>query len=282
MWANYHCHTHYCDGKNSVADHVEAAVQQQVTSLGISSHAPLPFPSKWCMKRHDLEQYLLDIETVKRADRRLEIYKGLEVDYIPNVVSPKDFKTRLDYVIGSIHFVDSFADGSRWEIDGLHNLFLEGLKEIFSGDIRQVITRYFELTREMVETSQPDIVGHLDKIKIQNMDNKFFDESESWYRSEVAKALDTIASYGCILEVNTRGLYQKKSSTPYPSPWILEQALSRNIPLTLSSDAHLASDMTNMFAATADLLQALGCNSLAYLSAGKWQARSIRVESRYS
>jgi histidinol-phosphatase (PHP family) len=276
MWANYRCHTQYCDGKNSVSDLVEVAVQQHVTSLGISSHAPLPFSCNWCMNEGDLEQYLSDIENIKTSDTRLEIYKGLEVDYIPDVISPKDFKIRLDYVIGSIHFVDTFADGRRWEIDSFHDLFLDGLRWIFDGDIQKVITRYFELTREMVKTSQPDIVGHLDKIKIQNIDNKFFHESESWYQTEVAKTLETIASYGCILEVNTRGLYQKKSSTTYPSPWILEQALSRGIPLTLSSDAHLASDMTNMFSTTADVLRRLGYRGVAYLSAGKWMTQRLQ------
>ncbi len=229
------------------------------------------------MKTDDLLQYLLAVDQLKAKHKEIDLYKSLEIDFIPNVTSPSDFANRLDYTIGSVHFVEKLPDGTFWEIDGLHTLFLEGYEKIFHSNIKEVISRYFELTRMMVASSSPTIIGHIDKIKIQNIDGKFFNENDQWYQDEVIKTLDVIQQYGSIIEVNTRGLYQKKSTTPYPSPWMLEHIDKRNIPITLSSDAHHPSDLTNQFSETASLLSKIGFRSLTILHEGKWKPYSFNA-----
>lgn len=275
MWANFHTHSKYCDGKGELIEYAKAAREFQVTRLGFSSHAPLPFDCSWSMRGDKLQGYFDDVDHVKKTYPDIEIYKSLEIDFIPDVISPYQFKDQLDYTIGSIHFVDQFPDGRRWEIDGPHNLFLEGLETIFKGDFRKAFIRYFELTREMIYASSPTIIGHLDKIKIQNLNGKFFNETDDWYRQEVMKTLKLIEQADIIVEVNTRGLYQKKSDTPYPSPWILEVIKEKNIPITLSSDAHHPSDLVNHFRETAALLLKLGFKNISILNAGNWEQVSL-------
>ena len=255
MWSNFHTHSLYCDGKGSPGDFVAKAGESMVSCLGFSSHAPLPFDCTWCMKSERLAAYLYELEQLKQSQRDVAVYKSLEIDFIPGVISANEFKSQLDYTLGSIHFVDAFPDGRHWEIDGPHASFLQGLDAIFNNDIRSVIARYFELTREMIATACPTIVGHLDKIKIQNIGEKFFKESDSWYQKEVTRTLALVRDAGAIVEVNTRGLYQKKSLTPYPSPWVLDLLLQYNIPVTLSSDAHHPDDLVNCFSETASLLK---------------------------
>jgi histidinol-phosphatase (PHP family) len=267
MWANYHTHTHYCDGKGSFEDFLN---KNQVKSIGFSSHAPLPFSSPWAMKQETLSTYFKEIQNLKNTETKIEIYLGLEVDYIPTLIGPSDF-IQLDYTIGSVHFVDTFPDGTHWEVDGMHTLFLEGLKSIFKNDFRAVWSRYFELTRQMLKESPPTILGHLDKMKIQNLGNKFFTEDEPWYQQEIKKTIEVIKSSGVIVEVNTRGLYQKKSTTPYPSPWILELLKASNIPITLSSDAHHPSQLISEFESTAQLLLQIGFKKLRILTGNKWK-----------
>lgn len=275
MWANFHTHSHYCDGVGKLSEYADAAQQKGMSSLGFSSHAPVSFPCTWCMKRENLEAYLKNINSLKPLYPALQLYKGMEVDYIPGIVSPLDFKKVLDYSIGSIHFVDQFPDGKHWEIDGAHSVFLNGLENIFNNNIRHAITRYFELTREMVESSNPDVIGHLDKIKIQNSKEKFFKESDFWYKAEIIRTLDAIQKAGSIVEVNTRGLYQKKSETPYPSPWILEIINQRNIPVTLNSDAHRPQDIASQFEETASLLLAIGFKKISILRDGSWKPATL-------
>lgn len=271
MWSNFHTHSRYCDGVGELSEYAAQAVASGVTSLGFSSHAPVPFDCAWCMKKENVTAYLDNIEQLKATQPSLQLYKGMEVDYIPGMVSPSDFRPVLDYTVGSIHFIDRFPDGKPWEIDGSHTVFLSGLEAIFGNDIRAAITRYFELTREMIINARPEVVGHIDKIKIQNPGNKFFNESDAWYRHEVMKTLDAITGSGMIVEVNTRGLYQKKSTTPYPSPWMLEEILRRNIPITISSDAHHPKDLVNQFEQMAPLLVAIGFRKISILRDGSWQ-----------
>lgn len=270
MWSNFHTHSRYCDGQRSLHDYTEQALNLNMHSLGFSSHAPLPFSCTWCMTDHHVTEYIHEINLLKASNQEIEIYAGMEIDYIPGVISPKDFKMMLDYTIGSVHFVNSLEDGSPWEIDGSHSSFIKGFENIFRNNIQDVISHYQELTREMIEIARPDIVGHLDKIKIQNINSKLFDESDAWYREEFRKTLEVIEQAGTIVEVNTRGLYQNKSITPYPSPWILNEIHERNIPITLSSDAHRPDDLINCFEHTAELLYTIGFRKLSVLKEGKW------------
>jgi histidinol-phosphatase (PHP family) len=271
MWTNYHTHSSFCDGKSEMSDIITKAKELKIKSLGFSSHAPLPFECKWCMKREALQRYVDEIGMLSSIHNDIELYKGLEIDYIPDTVNVSHFNETLDYTIGSIHFVEKFSDGKGWEIDGPHQFFLEGFKQIFHNNIKDVIVRYFDLTCEMVNNFPPTIVGHLDKIKIQNIDNKFFSENERWYREEVKKTIAVIAKSQCIVEVNTRGIYQKKSESVYPSPWILELIFENHIPITINSDAHHADDLRGYFPETARLLHQIGFRKLSLLRDGQWQ-----------
>lgn len=271
MWTNYHTHTDYCDGKSSIYDVVAAAQRSGMPAIGISSHAPLPFDRSWCMKPSQLDSYLSEIRRVRSSSKPIEVYAGLEADFIPGKISPADFRDRLDYVIGSVHFVDELGNGQGWEIDGPYHSFLEGFEKIFRKDIRSVIGRYFELTRQMVNESAPVVVGHLDKIKMQNRDHSTFDESDSWYRDAVMSTLSSVRHAGSIVEINTRGLYQGKTTTTYPSPWVIGELAKMKIPVTLSSDAHHPGDLVNRFPEAARILLQAGIKKIRILSEGKWR-----------
>jgi histidinol-phosphatase (PHP family) len=139
MWSNFHTHSDYCDGKGVLADYLRSARRSDLTTLGFSSHAPVPFPCQWCMRQENFALYLAEIESLKRSYPGVQVLKGLEIDFIPNVISPADFRSRLDFTIGSVHFVDSH-EGKHWEIDNTLLIFKEGLKKIFKNDIRAAVT----------------------------------------------------------------------------------------------------------------------------------------------
>jgi histidinol-phosphatase (PHP family) len=110
----------------------------------------------------------------------------------------------------------------------------------------------------------------MDKIKMHNRGDHFFIENEPWYKDEVRQTLTAIEKAGCIIEVNTRGLYQSRTDEPYPSPWILYEIRERNIPVTLSSDAHHPDDLVNRFPEIAAELLRLGFKKLRILLDGRW------------
>ena len=278
-WSNFHGHCHYCDGKYAPEEHVKSAIAQGMPVLGISSHSPVPFATSWNMKVDRLPDYLQELRDLgERYRDQIQLCIGMEVDFIPETVSvssPWIKEAGLDYTVGSIHFVDAFADGMPWEVDGPHERYLRGMKEIFEGSSRQAIERYFALTREMVQTHCPDVVGHMDKIKMQSEGETLFSETEAWYQQAVLRTLEEIRDAGTIVEVNTRGNYKKRDGGTYPSPWILEQIYAMGIPICLNSDAHLPEELTRDFAETAVLLRQIGFRELMVLWQGNWQPISF-------
>jgi histidinol-phosphatase (PHP family) len=273
-WSNFHHHTLYDDGTKSVEEHVFTAIEQGVASMGFSGHCPVPFDNNWSMKRADLPLYFSDIvHAAQKFEDQIDIYTGLEVDYIPDIIDVNQSWVKelpLDYSVGSVHFVGAYENGHPWEIDGPHQIFLHGLQDIYHGDVKYVVEQYFHLTRQMVRNACPDVVGHLDKIKMQN--RGLWNENESWYQNELLETLEEIKASNAIIEVNTRGVYKKLTPESYPGKWLLRQIKQMNIPIQLNSDAHHPGEITNNFPETAMLLREIGFKHLWIMINHQWQA----------
>ena len=268
-WINHHTHTVFSDGEHKPELYVVHALTKNLPALGFTDHAPVPFDCDWTMPPENLSRYLKEIWRLKKEYAgRIGIFLGMEIDYIPGKVSPDDTFIKdagLDYLLGAVHFVDAFDDGTPWCVDGTPEGFHLGLKRIFKNDIQLAVSRFFELTREMVETTRPDIVAHLDRFKKHNKSEIYFSEKEDWYREEVEKTLQTIARNGTIMEVNTKML------DPFPSWWILERAFELNIPVHLASDAHHPSEITRFFPETAARLREIGFENIMVFGEAGWQ-----------
>ncbi len=281
-WTNYHSHTHYCDGKGTVEEYISHAAELGMISYGVSSHAPTPFPWAWTMKQEALSAYLSDIQDCKgKYLGIIDVYTSLEVDFIPGIVSVKSDwieQADLDYSIGSVHFVDAFEDGKPWEIDGERKVFEEGLMAIFGGNGKAAVQRYYALTRQMLEEAPPTIVGHLDKIKMQNIDEQLFHESDGWYRKEVIETLELIKEQQLTLEINTRGLYKKKTATCYPSAWALKYVNEMGIPVMINSDSHHVREMTGFFKEAAEQLIDAGIKNTMVMLNNEWQEGKLTPE----
>lgn len=279
-WANFHTHSNFCDGVGEPQGYVVEAIKQGVAALGFSSHAPLPFSTSWHMPPGALAGYCQTVRRLQQENAgRLPIFLGLEIDFIPGVTSPQAPRFQpfgLDYTIGSVHFVDRTPEGVLWEIDGHPESFARGLEEGFGGDIRRLVESYYGLIREMVQTACPDVIGHFDVIKKNNPRERYFSETEPWYKEAVFETLDVIAASQRILEVNTGGIVRKRTDALYPSPWILERCLALDIPVTLSSDAHMPEHVTAGFDGAADVLWEIGFREVYQLSSTGWGARPLK------
>ena len=245
---NLHTHSIYSDGKSTPREHVEEAVRQGLTKLGFSEHGPLPFETTFAVKAERMPEYVAEIAQLKEEFKdQIEILCGLETDFVSGVSEPfasTKEKYHLDYLIGGVHLVGQsvnpeelwFIDGPKWEI------YDEGLQKFFGGDIRKGVKRFFEQTNEMIEHEEFDIIAHFDKIKMHNR-NRFFTEDEGWYKILADKAIQLIKRHDVIIEVNTRGLYKKRSDSFYPSTELLMKARKADIPVIISSDAHKADEL---------------------------------------
>ena len=277
--ANYHTHTSLCDGAEEPENYAKAAIDLNFASLGYSAHAPLPFFCKWTLRRENLETYKQLINQLKdKFAGEIEIYCGLEMDYIPDLWPrlKEDIKPEtLDYTIGSIHFIDSFPDGRRWTIDGGNAEFAIGWKEIFDKDSHAVVTKYFEYTRQMVHEMKPTIVGHIDKIKMQCTEHCFIPDADAVFRKELLYTLEDIKNTDCIVEINTRGMYRRNEPDFYPGTWAIQQMAKMNIPVAINSDSHRPEELNKLHDKARKTLFDAGYRTFKTLYKGEWVDTSL-------
>ena len=65
QYFSYHTHSDFCDGKTSVDDVCDKAIELGLKAVGFSSHAPVPFETKWAMKFQNMESYVSELERCK-------------------------------------------------------------------------------------------------------------------------------------------------------------------------------------------------------------------------
>jgi len=281
-WVNFHTHSDFDDGRVELEEYVKEALKQDVAILGFSSHNPLPFSVDWVLKKEDYEKYCEMVrELAEKYKDKIRILLGLEMDFLSNLDSfyrEGIDLSALDFLIGSIHFVNFFSDNKGWAIDESQEDFEKGLDEIYGGNIKKVVKDYYKLIRNMLKLENPDIVAHLDLIKMNNKDEKYFSEEESWYRQAVLDTLKAVAKSSSILEVNTGGIARGKTDSLYPSNWILEEAYNMRIPITLGSDAHRPEQITAKFKEAAVLLNSIGYKEVYILHKKTWAPHPISVE----
>jgi len=289
---NLHTHTKFSDGSEGPDKYVEEAIRQGFHTLGFSDHSPVPFTNNFAIEdtKEALEDYIQTVMALKAAahvspgigpdgeDSELQILLALEVDYIPGVTTPVLYyreKFPFDYFIGSVHLVRNNQTHKLWFIDGPNiEIYDEGLKTIFNSDIKKAVTTYYHQINEMVVNEKPDIIGHLDKIKMYNR-NRYFHEDEAWYVALVDETLGMIRNAGSIVEVNTRGLYKKRSDSLFPGPAILKKILALGIPITISSDAHKPHELSLFFPETRQLLTEIGFRVLYLKTKSGWEETGI-------
>ncbi|NLJ59216.1 MAG: histidinol-phosphatase HisJ [Tissierellia bacterium] len=274
---NLHTHTFYCDGSNSPEEMILAAIENKFHSLGITSHGPVEEENDWNIKKSNIEEYIDDVRSLKEKYKdKIQIFLGMELDYIPGTGfsdSCLSLINRLDYYIGSVHYLGKLKDGRPWTVDYTREELTQGIDESFQGDIRKAVERYYETISEMAIKYQPPIIGHLDLIKKNN--KNLFDENEAWYINAVENCLNEIKKTSSIIEINTGGIARGYTKEQYPSNFILQMIKERNIPVIINSDAHTIEGIACKLKEMYTLVNDLGFNSLMYLTKDGWKKQKI-------
>jgi histidinol-phosphatase (PHP family) len=218
---DYHMHSVLSDGSGSYEEMTLAALEKGLVEIGFSDHVCLK-PITWAMQEIDLPVMTSQIlEIRERYGHLVNIRYGIEMDYLPGKEDQllKIINSLpLDYVIGSVHFMDN------WNFDGDESLYGK-----WSND--ELYHKYFSLVQKAVRSGLFDTIGHLDLIK------KFGVYPETDQRKLYEETAEIIRQSGMVVELNTSGL-DKPCTEFYPSLLWLEILHSHEVPVTLSSDAH--------------------------------------------
>ena len=223
MLVDLHNHTPLCNhAVGSPSEYVQAAIEAGTKVFGFSDHAPMDYDPQYRMRFDQMQGYFKDILHVKESFKEdIEVLLGFEVDYFPGKMDKRVLQADVDYLIGSVHFIDEW---------GFDNPEFIGRYE--REDIDAIWKRYFDLIKAMAQSGHFDIVGHIDLIKVFKFMPKHSD-----ILTLAEDALVAIKEADMAIEINVAG-FRKPIGESYPSKALLERAYELNIPITFGSDAH--------------------------------------------
>ncbi|MFQ3547881.1 MAG: histidinol-phosphatase [Termitinemataceae bacterium] len=254
-----HTHSTFCDGKDDIDSLCRSAIDQGLTILGFSAHAPLPrgsgLKSNWHLDPDHMDAYVEAVLQAKATYQgNLHILLGLEIDYIPGLCGPQDHRFDsypLDYRIGSVHYLYDFT------VDGPVEEWEQGVYRYFGGDYEAAALAYWERLAAMVTEGGFDILGHMDLVK-KNHSAWWHGGTSEAYRAAAFSVLSAIETNPVLIEVNTGGLNRGTVEELYPSRELLTEMCKRGLPLTINADAHSTRHLTGNYDRAVRELKAVG------------------------
>ena len=245
-----HVHTCYSGhGKGEIDEYLQKAQELKLREIGISEHFPMEQYWKnmpgFTMSIKHWPEFLQSILKLKQEYPFLRF--GLEIDYFPEAEDAIKKLTRnlpVDYLIGSVHFINDWPFDSPFEIDKYKLL-----------DLRQLTKSYFILVKKVIRSGTFNILGHLDLIK------KFGFINYEFIEPYIQEILQEIKNSGMVLEVNTAG-FRYPAGEQYPSTVIIKEAVREKIPLTTGSDAHKPEQLAFKFKEIYQMLTEIGVKTL--------------------
>ena len=167
---------------------------------------------------------------------------------------------RLDFVLGSVHFLD--------RVDQMFDSVPVGAEQFAGRDIDDLYIDYFRRVREMASSGLVDCLAHLDLIKIHgHRPNAGIDEL-------VTETLDFISARGLAIELSTAG-WRKPVNELYPSDEIIWLALARGIKFTTASDAHSHVQLGENYDRLAEKVLQLGISEVCIFERHKPKSRAL-------
>ena len=220
-FSDYHTHPQ----GHRVQPYTQALLQPWVDSARARGLSDIAFTD------HDRYHAGVDFDEIARlreANPDVEIRAGIEWDNDP-VHSAAGRRwveahwDKLDFVLGSVHFLD--------RADQMFDTVPDGAEQFAGREIDSIYEDYFRRVREMAATGLVDCLAHLDLIKIHGH------RPVSDVQFLAAETLDFIQARGLAIELSTAG-WRKPVHELYPSDPMIELAIAKGIPFTTASDAH--------------------------------------------
>lgn len=235
----------YCDhAYSSLRDMLQAAVEVGYRVFGVTEHAPrvearFLYPNELALG-WDVSTLIANFERYARAlptladefADRLLVLKGFEIEVVPAgsyVQLMRTYRRQygFEYIVGSVHYVHEIS------IDGESEEFKRAIEAC--GGFESLAVQYYRTVAQMVEALQPEVIAHLDLIRLHG--HKFGATDTPAVRRAAEEALEAIRAYKGIIEVNTAGI-RKGLEAPYPAPWLVQMAHRMGIEFCLGDDSH--------------------------------------------
>lgn len=261
MISNFHTHSTFCDGNNTLEEIVLSAIEKGFVSLGFSSHGYTDFDLSYCCQNWD--EYINQIKQLKEKYKKdIQIYLGVEEDafYLND-------RSKFDYIIGSSHYIKT--KNKYFSIDFSFDGFKLLLEE-YEGSLLEMAEQYYSDFCDYISVRKPDIIGHFDLLtKYDELGDPYFSNIPE-YNKIAEKYIAEALKSECIFEVNTGAISRGLRTAPYPSENLLYILKKHNAKLILSADSHAADTIDFGFADAKNMLKDIGFKQLYTLYNGEF------------
>ncbi len=271
--SNYHGHCHLDDGIGEIEEIVQFAIDKGFDALGFSCHTPNSLDDSWHMKSSDFDYYINELDKLKdKYKGQIELYKALELDYIETTgeLAGYEYKKRLDYVIGAVHYIYHPLSGTYYTIDGPIDEFKLLLKDNYNNDIKKFVDHHFTLQEKMISNYEIDFIAHIDLIEKYNKHSIYYKPSEAWYLKRATSFLEKIKEKNVRVEINTGAMARGHTDTFYPSNELLKIIKEMEISLVVNSDSHAKENLDHSFDFVYKELKNLGFKEVDVLTNNSW------------
>ncbi len=258
-FADFHTHTVFSDGKNTVREMIDAAREQGLLALGISDHSLTPFDIRYCMRpQTHIEKYESTVREEQKIARErygFSVLLGIEWDY-GSKIDPAQY----DYTIGSVHYI--LRNGDWFPVDSGTAKQQRGIDEMFGGNKLDFAKAYFEEVVTHAARNKPTFMGHFDLLTKHGL----IDESDPAYLAVAREALAEVVKHVPLFEINMGAIIRGLKTLPYPNPVLLPELCRLGGRVILSSDAHQTDKIAFVFPEMLKLLQSAGFTKVSRLT----------------
>lgn len=262
MRQNLHTHSTFCDGKDTIEEMVQMAIEKEFDILGFSGHGHLAIDSS---SMQDTQGYINEVLRIKQKYKdSISVYLGIEQDMLERIQD----KTPFDYVIGSKHFLEQIP------IDYSKEVF-EQLLNSYNNDIYRMCKDYYKDLSNMANWDEVDIIGHIDLISKYNEDQSYFSFEDPKYFNPVCNCVDRLLETDKIFEVNTGAIARGYRKSPYPYKNLLTYLYEKKARILLNSDCHNRNDLDCAFMESLELIKRCGFKEMQMLTPNGFQPLEI-------
>jgi histidinol-phosphatase (PHP family) len=232
---DYHIHSTFSyDGRSSINDLCERAVELKFREIGFSEHVDFD-PSDKGFGFFNNDKYESAVKKTQQLFKdKLVIRRGVEIDYqtrfenqIRDWIRGKSF----DFVIGSVHYIQG-------EIIDQHLLAKRSLKEVYE--------KYFAEVQNSIDCCLFNIAGHLDVVRKYASD-QIIRRRNTEYQMMLDSILEGIIDRKIFLEINTKPFELRHDfHDTLPSKKAIRRYLDRGGKrFSIGSDTHIKDELGN-------------------------------------
>ena len=253
MCYDSHMHTTNSDGRSTLEEMCQYALDNGVAGITITDHADMNFYES----RDTYNRIKNAITQIRKAQAdyqgRLEVMCGVELgEYLYGPENGKKILGLTDYdsILCSVHFVPT----ARWDKPYNRIVFSEdGTDE----ELRDYLRLYFDLLSDTMDAFDFDVLAHL-ACPVRYMTRKYGRKTNVMeFELKIREILQKVIDRKLALEWNTGGLRQNEEI------FTIYRQMGGEL-ITIGSDAHEKKDICDDFSIAMDSLKAIGFTHYHY------------------